>query len=99
MGRSINNCLTPIGATDTIIFPAANKRVALILSNDSILAVGYSIAFGEEAIQDRGIVMSPNTSTLILTKDLIGDRITGPIHAIGHGGGVNPVPICEVVET
>jgi hypothetical protein len=86
----------PIGVTDSVMLPASETRVAVVISPEKTVNTSGFYAFGEPAVLHKGFLAEANIPPLWITKELIGPDIQLPMHGIAVAAGT--VAIVEISE-
>ena len=80
-----NEIITAVGPGDTEIAPGNMKRVALVIS--SPISTALFIRFGQPAAIGIGLNVPPNTQSLVLGYEDVGQAIYEPVHCVTSGSG------------
>lgn len=76
-----------VGATDSVILPPNNKRVALWIGSSGANRV--TIAFNQPAVLDQGLNIPQLTTTQRMSVEQQGNIVRGEVHAIASAGGTS----------
>lgn len=98
MARTVNQVnVTMAQNTATVLLPGNVNRVALLVGSSPAGGYWLNVQAPMSAV-NRGVSIPTLTQALLLTKDLVGEALSGPIHGFTDTVGGITVGIIEVSE-